>query len=67
MSDPFYACSGWVSPETLSETEANSRVQLKVEQLLRNVFDAVASVVKLRAGGVSVHPLVVDLGRDACT
>lgn len=52
-----------VSPETLCETEANSRVQLKVEQLLGNVFDAVASVVELRAGRVSVHPLVVDLGR----
>lgn len=52
-----------ISPETLGEAEANSRVQLQVEQLLRNVFDPVARVVKLRTGSVSIHPLVVDLGR----
>lgn len=56
-----------LSPETLGEAQTNSRVQLQFQQLLGNVFDSVASVVELRAGGVSVDPLVVDLqrrGRD---
>lgn len=51
------------SPETLGEAQANGRVQLQVQQLLGNVFDPVACVVELRAGSVSVHPLMVDLGR----
>lgn len=50
-------------PETLCEAEANSRVHLQVEQLLGDIFDPVACVVKLRTGSVSIDPLMVDLRR----
>lgn len=55
---------GPVWPETLGEAEANSRVQLQIQQLLRYVFDTVAGVVEFWTGSMSVDPLVVDLRED---
>lgn len=40
------SCGG-VQPETLGETEANSWVQLQIQQLLGHIFDAVTCVVEL--------------------
>ena len=39
-------------------------MQLQVQQMLGHVFDTVTTVVKLRAGSVSVHPFMVDLWKE---
>jgi hypothetical protein len=49
------------SPETLGEAEPDSRMLLKALELFGDIFNLVATVVKLRAGGVGVNPLMVHL------